>query len=663
MTPAAPTARTSVALVGSGVVGTAALQALLAHGGLAVHVAGDEGLARQRDQSTRGGGDALAHAHPFPVVGGRWSTPWLAACDLCLLGVDVVDAPVALEVNARCLEAGVTFLPGLVMGSVAQVGPVTVAGESACLACVDLRLRAATGRSCLDPFGPADAGLARLVGKELGARAIRVLKGDGSLGRRLSHLWPDGSVRHHPVLRTWHCEHCAPFGRRPAFSRPAEVRTGAGPTTGAHILAVPALVDPATGPIRSLERFHPRPDDPPVRHWVAALADPGWAGRGMPTVHCGGNDLDEEASRGAALGEAVERLSLCQPGPAPVVVASYRDVEGDAVDPRAWDLFHPRTRVAPGFPYATVSPDDPISWVWGWSLLRARPVLVPASRVFVPFRARTAADHSDHAALSGSATGMTLADAALGAALEVVERDAFLIAWANRLELPRLDLDPSSPGGVGGYVAAFERCGLDVRCCLATLDHGIPVVVAMARDTRPGEPAMVVAAAAALEPADACRHALRELTANRLHVRHALAASSLRPACDARQVRDEAAHGLLFAQPEAAAHLGHWWDTPSTVALRPPGPSRSAHVGLGVLLENLSGAGLEAVVVDLTPPELGDLGLSVAKVLIPGCYPMSFDSLWPHLGGRRLTMAPVAAGLLDEPVPFEKLNLVPHPFP
>jgi ribosomal protein S12 methylthiotransferase accessory factor len=68
-------------------------------------------------------------------------------------------------------------------------------------------------------------------------------------------------------------------------------------------------------------------------------------------------------------------------------------------------------------------------------------------------------------------------------------------------------------------------------------------------------------------------------------------------------------------------------------------------------------------VVDLTPPEIGELGLRAVKVLVPGAYPMNFDSRWPHFGGGRLRQVPVGVGLRDDPLPISQLNRVPHPFP
>ncbi len=661
-----PPAASSVGFVGFGLVGRAAFEALAATGVRAFHVADEMG------HSSSGGGhrnhvrgDACVRIHPYLAPGQDWYGSWLQGCALCLLCADRVDPAVALEVNARCLEYRVPLLAGLVMGTVAQVGPVTAPGTSACLQCVDLRLQAVTGRSCLAPFAAGPPQLARRVGAELAARAGRVLDGTGDdLQRCLSYYWSDGSVRHHPVLRTWHCSQCADLGSRASFCWPKQLGTeDADGTEASYILRqADRLIDPVTGPVRSLERFEPTDGDPAIRHWVAALADPGWASFGRSTVYCGGNNLDDDRARAAALGEAVERMSVCQPAPAEVLVAAYRDVERDAVDPRRWDLFASKTRAEPGFPYVAVSPRDPISWIWGWSLTAGRPALVPASRVFVPFRAQAPADNADYPALSGSAAAGRWEEAVLNGLLEVAERDAFMIAWANRLELPRLIVDRSSPGGVGAYVGAFEDAGVEVRCVTVTLDLGVAVVIAMAGSRGSGDPAMVVGCGAALEPASACRHALAELAANRLNVRHTMSTATRLPECDPNDVRDETAHGLLYARPEMAAHLRHWWDSSPTVSLSAPTSLTVAHQ-LRRLVAGVADAGLDALVVDVTPPEIRDLGLWVAKALVPGAYPMNFDSAWPHLGGSRLRAAPVAAGLLDSAVPFLALNRVPHPFP
>jgi ribosomal protein S12 methylthiotransferase accessory factor len=68
-------------------------------------------------------------------------------------------------------------------------------------------------------------------------------------------------------------------------------------------------------------------------------------------------------------------------------------------------------------------------------------------------------------------------------------------------------------------------------------------------------------------------------------------------------------------------------------------------------------------VVELTSPEMRELGFRVVKVLVPGLQPIDFGTQWPHLGGRRLYEAPARAGYLQSRTQPRDLNVFPHPFP
>jgi ribosomal protein S12 methylthiotransferase accessory factor len=602
---------------------------------------------------------ALAGARDVHAAGWTGALPDLQDRDVCVAAADVPAAPALLELNARCIAGGVPLLPGLAMGAVGQVGPLVRAGTGPCLRCADLRLRAATGRSCLAPYGPPDARTIAVLARALTAGVAELE--DPEATRALAFHWADGSVTRHPVLRTWRCPDCTHAGPQPAYRRRTvfELRDRP-PSRRDHILGLrPRLVDAVTGPITSLDVHEPAAGDPPVRHAIAVLVDEGWQRAGHPVLHCGGGSVDAREAEAAALGEAVERASAVLPPAGDLVVAPYRDVEPDAVDPGAWDLFHARTRAEPGFPYRAPARDDPISWAWGWSLTRKRPALVPAARVFVPFESPLPGDFPDYPLLSGFAAGNTLEEAARRALLEVVERDAFMIAWANRLPLRRVG---AGDGRLGAHASLFAQPGLEARCGLVDLDLGAPVAIAIVRSTRAGDPAVVVAAAADTDAAGACRRALGELTANRLNVRHTLAQHGL-PAAAPADIRDETAHGLLYARPDMAAELLHWWEAPPGGALPPAPPPASAWAELSGLVAAIGRAGLEVLLVDLTPPEIRELGLRTVKALVPGAYPMNFDSRWPHFGGTRMTAAPVRAGLRRRPLGFEEINRVPHPFP
>ena len=579
-----------------------------------------------------------------PAHAARGSNAERVARAIAVLCSDVVDRPSALASNARCIERQEVLVVGWLGEGEGYVGSVVDAGEHGCLQCLDLRVQAATGRPALATPRPVDPDLARLVGKEVAAQVGRFVAGDPPTGGQLVRIRTPARRSCHIVRRSWECPACSPFAPPPGFCRRAStVRPGrslAGDRSRS-LAARGALVDPLVGPVRSLDRFEPGPRDPPLRHWVATLSDPGWARHGLAAVACGGTALDDDSARAAALGEALDRMSAPTPEHADLLVAPYRDVAADALDPGAWDLFDTRTREEPRFPFRLPGPDDPQTWVWGFSLTRSRPVLVPASRVFVPARARTAADASDHAIVSGFATGSTWEEAALAGTLEVIERDGFRIAWANRLSLPAVDLEGGGQVEVAEYLDGFRRKGLEVRCRLIVLDTGVPVVVAMVRSPYPDDPALVLSAAADVHVSTACRRALAELAANRLHARHAAAPD-----------RDSS---LVTA-------LNWWEDAPSVIGCDEPEPG-SASTDLDLVVDRLSGAGLDVIIVDLTMPWVADLGLLTVKALVPGSYPLPVDDHWPHLGGPRLAGAPVDAGLLDTPLPPDRLNRGPHPFP
>jgi ribosomal protein S12 methylthiotransferase accessory factor len=528
-------------------------------------------------------------------------------------------------------------------------------------------MRAAAGHSPFPPPVSPDHAAAHCLGRDLAVEADTYFTAPERMRVReaIQYQWGPQQVGTHPLLRYPGCSLCGHREPRMPFTSPVALDLKDQPTAEPlHILKlVSRLVDPVTGPITSLQRFIPGPDDPKLHHWVTVLADPAWESFGRNTLQCGGNALSSDVAQAAALGEAVERSSTCHASFSDLLVARHEDIAAEALDPLAWDLFDARTRGRSDFPFVPPSRDTEMSWVWGYSLTRACPVRVPASRVFSPYRAIAPGDAFDGPIISGYSTGVTLEDAIYGALMEVLERDAFMIAWANQLEGLRLLLDGSSRDEVGAYLSAIESCGVEVRCVLVHLGLGAHTVIALARDTRPGEPASVVSAATDVDAAAACRRALKELTANRLNVRHEMGLGAVLPDANPETVRDEASHGLLFARMDMVPQLDVWWGSPEKVALPAAPPQSSPAARVQSCVQAISRAGLEVTVVDLTAPAMGALGLRTVKVLVPGTYPMSFDGRFPHFGGRRMLEAPVTAGLRKTPLTVEQLCRIPHPFP
>src|ERR1700739_1703494 len=344
-----------------------------------------------------------------------WPTDWLSQCSICLLASDAACESDALEVNAACLATRTPLLAGLAMGSAGQVGPVVLPDEGPCLHCVDLRVRAATGRSSFTPPMYAEPTLAFRVGRALAEAALQIFAGRAEPGTVL-YLWGEDGASRSAFLSSSLCAICSRFKSPIAYRVRTEFDYRDRPASDPrHILRLAdRLVNPLGGPIRSLQPFVPTERDPALIHWISDLADPGWASFCRGSLYCGGSALEDHVARAAALGEALERASVCPPLYGELLVASYKDIVDDALDPLLWDLYHPETRKSPGFPYVAPSHELPMTWAWGYSLTAERPLMVPASRVFSPLRPGTYSDYVDGPTISGFATGNTPQKATLG---------------------------------------------------------------------------------------------------------------------------------------------------------------------------------------------------------------------------------------------------------
>jgi len=95
-----------------------------------------------------------------------------------------------------------------------------------------------------------------------------------------------------------------------------------------------------------------------------------------------------------------------------------------------------------------------------------------------------------------------------------------------------------------------------------------------------------------------------------------------------------------------------------------PGASgQSMAENVSCLLDQVGGRGFDVIHVDLTTPDVDEVGFKVARVVIPGFQPLDIDHRHKYLGGKRLYKVPVEMGLRSESVETEGLNPFPHPFP
>jgi ribosomal protein S12 methylthiotransferase accessory factor len=379
-----------------------------------------------------------------------------------------------------------------------------------------------------------------------------------------------------------------------------------------------------------------------------------------------------ETSGTAGLFEGLERYAgVEQRRITELLVDSYDNVSDHALDPRDCGLY-PDEVYERSEELSPFDPGRPIPWVWGYSLRDERPILVPRRLAY--YGPSIADDNFVHECSNGCASGTSIEEAVLHGLLELVERDAFLLAWYGRAVLP--EIDPASCAAPARSMADRIRLsGYEVRLFDARIDLPIPVVVAVAARLDGGPGTLAFSAAASLDPQAAVLGALSEVASYvptmqiRVEERPDELAAMSR---DFSKVTRLADHPALYALPQMAVHAQAMLAPRPVAALdtlyaawraaRPRALDLLAD--LRYCVDLLVDAGFDVITVEQTAPEQEVLGLRTAQVIVPGLIPIDFGwakqrALWM----ARTRTAFRRAGWRLTDLTEADLHRVPHPFP
>jgi ribosomal protein S12 methylthiotransferase accessory factor len=427
--------------------------------------------------------------------------------------------------------------------------------------------------------------------------------------------------------------------------------------SGIPALVTAGLVNPRTGLFRQLRTFRGEPGDAPVHVVGADTGDTRWLGSDGSPAPAGGAGWTLEQAQASALGEAAERYAAGFVQRERITLAAARDVP-DAV--RGWALFSERQYAHPAMHYQRWDEARPLGWVQARSLADGRPGHVPAQFVWIPCRPAPGEPVLAPMTTTGLGAGDTWAEAVLAGLHEVVERDAFTLAWLQRAVPPLVDAATETP-----RIRSLRRYG---RFRLFDLTHDIGLSTVLCLLEKPSAVGTVIAIGCAtrLDGAAAAEKAVLEAFQSFPYIRELVRAE---PGWTAEpgfaNLRDFRDHCRLYTvHPEHRPGIAHLLDGPADVLPlhRAADPHASAHEQLKHAVARLQSCGLEAWVVDVTTPDVRAAGLTIVRVLVPGSQPLHGFHQAAHLAGPRLRDAGKHLPYLSRPLSETEVNPWPHPF-
>jgi ribosomal protein S12 methylthiotransferase accessory factor len=430
---------------------------------------------------------------------------------------------------------------------------------------------------------------------------------------------------------------------------------------GESLRRLSALAGPA-GIIRIAPPTPPAAGEPPLHHVTATTAARGTGPGAVAAQYGSGTAETRERALAAALGECAERYAASQVDEASVRVLSAAELGPAAAPPSSFALFHAFQYAAEGFPFVPFTAATRLRWSPAFRLPGGEPAFVPTQLAYLTGTMQ-GENPIGYATSSGMACGATLEEAVLAGLLELVERDAFRIAWENRLSLPLVDRS-DDPDLVASEHNVYARTGLRYAVVDMSAFLAVPTALAVLRDPRGGA-ALSIGAASAPTMREAVRRSLSEAFQTRLFARRLRAEQPDWSAGDDGDIAAFEDRTLYYADALHAARAAFLDASRARVHSGAVAALAGACVTdhISALVRLLARAGTNVYVVDTTPPELRAADLRTVCVVAPELCRLDAASTARYLGGERLYRAAHELGLAASPLALDQLNPAPHPFP
>jgi ribosomal protein S12 methylthiotransferase accessory factor len=422
------------------------------------------------------------------------------------------------------------------------------------------------------------------------------------------------------------------------------------------------LVSPYVGIVRAVGEFAAAPDDARLVKVGCRIAEVAPLLGIDVDYRAGGTAPSRDAAYAATLGEVAERYSASSPAQDDGSLATAAELGARAVDPGRFALFSEEQYAREGFPFRPFTATTPVRWVEAFAVPSGAPVLLPRQLVRLAWRPEPGSGEVPigYSTSSGAACGCTLEEAVLRGVLELIERDAFLVVWANRVSLPRLEW--AGHAQLEGLDRRYFRpSGLAYDAVDLSVFFDVPTVLGVVRDERTPGAALGVGAAAAPRVEEAWLRALAEAFSVRTWARLTRDGNEVDPA--AIETFDD--HIRFYASHDRARITSFLDASPERRDVRDIAPleGRDVIAHIEALTARLEARGTGAYAAELTAPDIRDAGLRVAKVVAPELCSLDVAHDTRFLGARRLYHAAFDLGLRTAPLRPEELNPHPHPFP
>lgn len=411
--------------------------------------------------------------------------------------------------------------------------------------------------------------------------------------------------------------------------------------------------------IKNVLPLYGLPDEPHFPHWSVECAT-------HDSHVAGGMSLDSERDAFIpALAEAVERyiwMAKTDYFKSPqTATEAEMAARGNIVSPRQFVGFSEEQRAKNS--RFTLEENSKYLWIKGHSYANNTPVWIPAQII--------SGYHGTHAIHSGKepmilqpittglATGPTKEFALLNGALEILERDAFMITWMNQLTPPRLDLEDlaKKSAQISKLLELCRRYRLSVSAALLPTDAPTYAVCVIIEDDSGIGPNVSVGLRAHRSIENAVRGACFEA----LRIRQVVRRRNDTHALDPDKKGSDIVHverAQYWSQAGSARRLDFLKSGP-LASLESTWENDTVEEHWQRILNWCREEKYECASVDVGASDSNVSLWKIEMVTMPEMQPMHQTEAFVYQGGKRLRSVPEKFGYVPRSEPYID---EPHPF-
>lgn len=293
-------------------------------------------------------------------------------------------------------------------------------------------------------------------------------------------------------------------------------------------------------------------------------------------------------------------------------------------------------------------PESAYRWVEGYSWTERTAVAIPLQTVSgIPLSEPLIRPRIT----TGLATAPSYTEAVHKGALEIIERDAFMIMWRNRLALPKIPHEYFRDAALLGLLRACKDEGIAITFVRLITDAPAYVMCAVARHESRA-PSLTLGLAAHQNIANAARKALLESLRARKNYRKVVATEKPGPPWSGKR------RALFWGNATHAPHGAFLTDGPFVDPGIAPWETQSTTEHLESIAQWCNDNAYTLASVKLSHSPLNVSPWHCASVVIPQAQPLHQNERFPAYSGSRMERIPLQWGYQAS----VHEDSVPHPF-